>query len=82
MTVVNEQESRERHSWRGQDFIQLDALPAIAALVIVLGQHIDNSTPPPYLVTQKFPNMALSLPNLVPLTHQLRRHSSFLSRTV
>jgi len=46
---------------------------AIAASVMgVLGQHIDNLKP---VVTQHLPNMALSLPYLLPST-------SFLSRTV
>jgi hypothetical protein len=54
---------------------------AIAASFIVLGQHIVNLTPLLYVVTLHFPNMAMSPPNPLPLTHRLRLHSSFLSRT-
>jgi hypothetical protein len=47
---------------------------AIAASVMgVLGQHIDNLDASAF---QHFPNMAMALPNLVPLTHRLGLHPS------
>jgi hypothetical protein len=79
MSVVSDQENDGHHGWRGQEFIRLMLLRLPSSY---WDKHIDDLTPPPYVVTQHFPDMASSLPNLLLLTDRLRLHSSltFLSR--
>jgi hypothetical protein len=81
MAVVGEQESRGHHAWRGRDLYGFGraAGGAIAASAMgVLGQHIDNLTPPPSNIFQIWHWHSQIW---LPLTHRLHLHPSFLSRT-
>jgi hypothetical protein len=54
MTVVSDQESGGHHGWKGQDLYGwTHCSGSIAASAMgVLGQHIDNLTPPPSSIFQ------------------------------